>query len=63
MKNNGISSVSPVAPEPPVAARPDCTLYDIGREGEVDYLVMEFLEGDTARESFSWLAKYYICSF
>jgi Tol biopolymer transport system component len=24
-----------------------CTLYDIGREGEVDYLVMEFLEGDT----------------
>jgi Tol biopolymer transport system component len=24
-----------------------CTLYDIGREGDVDYLVMEFLEGDT----------------
>ena len=24
-----------------------CTLYDIGREGEVDYLVMEFLEGET----------------
>jgi len=24
-----------------------CTLYDIGREGEIDYLVMEFLEGDT----------------
>jgi len=24
-----------------------CTLYDIGREGEVDYLVIEFLEGDT----------------
>ncbi len=24
-----------------------CTLYDIGREGEVDYLVMEFLEGNT----------------
>ena len=21
-----------------------CTLYDIGRDGEVDYLVMEFLE-------------------
>jgi serine/threonine protein kinase len=24
-----------------------CTLYDIGRDGEVDYLVMEFLEGET----------------
>src|SRR5450755_427430 len=24
-----------------------CTLYDIGREGEVDYLVMELLEGET----------------
>jgi Tol biopolymer transport system component len=24
-----------------------CTLYDIGRQGEIDYLVMEFLEGDT----------------
>ena len=24
-----------------------CTLFDIGREGEIDYLVMEFLEGDT----------------
>jgi Tol biopolymer transport system component/tRNA A-37 threonylcarbamoyl transferase component Bud32 len=24
-----------------------CTLYDIGREGDVDYLVMEFLEGET----------------
>src|SRR5215467_13095753 len=24
-----------------------CALYDVGREGEVDYLVMEFLEGAT----------------
>src|SRR5437763_7294088 len=24
-----------------------CTLYDVGREGEIDYLVMEFLEGET----------------
>ena len=24
-----------------------CTVHDIGREGEVDYLVMEFLEGET----------------
>ncbi len=24
-----------------------CTLYDIGREGEIDYLVMEYLEGNT----------------
>ena len=24
-----------------------CTLYDVGREGLVDYLVMEYLEGDT----------------
>src|SRR5262245_7629456 len=27
-----------------------CTLYDVGREGEVEYLVMEFLEGDTLLE-------------
>ncbi len=27
-----------------------CTLYDIGREGEIDYLVMEFLEGETLSE-------------
>ena len=24
-----------------------CTLYDIGRQGAIDYLVMEFLEGET----------------
>ncbi|HSE62641.1 MAG TPA: protein kinase [Thermoanaerobaculia bacterium] len=24
-----------------------CALYDVGREGETEYLVMEFLEGDT----------------
>jgi serine/threonine-protein kinase len=24
-----------------------CALFDVGREGEVDYLVMEFLEGET----------------
>ncbi|MGE5277929.1 MAG: protein kinase domain-containing protein, partial [Acidobacteriota bacterium] len=24
-----------------------CALYDVGREGETDYLVMEFLEGET----------------
>ena len=24
-----------------------CTLYDVGREGETDFLVMEYLEGDT----------------
>ena len=24
-----------------------CALYDVGREGDVDYLVMEFLEGET----------------
>jgi len=24
-----------------------CTLYDIGRQNEIDYLVMEFLEGET----------------
>ncbi len=27
-----------------------CTLYDIGRQGDVDYLVMEFLEGETLAE-------------
>src|SRR5207342_3748255 len=24
-----------------------CALYDVGREGETDYLVMEYLEGET----------------
>src|SRR5712691_9918944 len=24
-----------------------CALYDVGREGDTEYLVMEFLEGDT----------------
>ena len=24
-----------------------CTLYDVGREGETEYLVMEYLEGET----------------
>ena len=24
-----------------------CTLYDVGRQDEIDYLVMEYLEGDT----------------
>ena len=24
-----------------------CTLYDIGREGETDFLVMEYLDGET----------------
>jgi len=24
-----------------------CTLYDIGREGDTDFLVMEYLEGET----------------
>src|SRR6266700_7838964 len=24
-----------------------CALYDVGREGEVEFLVMEFLEGET----------------
>jgi len=27
-----------------------CTLHDIGRHGDVDYLVMEFLEGETLAE-------------
>src|SRR4030095_16424262 len=24
-----------------------CALYDVGREGQIDYFVMEFLEGET----------------
>src|ERR1700751_5083493 len=24
-----------------------CTLFDVGREGEINYLVMEYLEGET----------------
>ena len=27
-----------------------CALYDVGREGDVDYLVMEYLEGETLAE-------------
>ncbi len=27
-----------------------CALYDVGREGETDYLVMEYLEGETLTE-------------
>ena len=27
-----------------------CTLFDVGREGETDYLVMELIEGDTLAE-------------
>ena len=27
-----------------------CTLYDVGREGDTDYLVMELLEGETLAE-------------
>ena len=27
-----------------------CTLYDIGRQGDIDYLVMELLEGDTVAQ-------------
>src|SRR3990172_2562144 len=27
-----------------------CTLYDVGSEGDVDYLVMEYIEGDTLAE-------------
>jgi serine/threonine protein kinase len=27
-----------------------CALYDVGREGEIEYLVMEYLEGETLTE-------------
>ncbi len=27
-----------------------CTLFDIGREGETDFLVMEYLDGQTLAE-------------
>ena len=27
-----------------------CTLYDIGQEGDTDFLVMEYLEGETLAE-------------
>ena len=27
-----------------------CTLYDIGREGEIDFLVMEYLDGETVAQ-------------
>ena len=26
-----------------------CALYDVGRDGDLDYLVMEFLEGETMK--------------
>src|SRR4051794_36828147 len=28
-----------------------CTLYDVGRQGEIDYLVMEYLEGRTLAQT------------
>lgn len=31
-----------------------CALYDVGREGDLDYLVMEYLEGETLYE---WIAR------
>ena len=27
-----------------------CTLFDVGRQGDVDFLVMEYLEGETLAE-------------
>src|ERR1051325_4180647 len=30
-----------------------CALYDIGREGEIDYLVMEYLEGESLADLLS----------
>src|ERR1700682_2601214 len=30
-----------------------CALYDVGREGETEYLVMEFLEGETLADRLS----------
>jgi serine/threonine protein kinase len=27
-----------------------CTLHDVGRQGDTDFLVMEYLEGETQRE-------------
>src|SRR5690349_7328885 len=27
-----------------------CTLFDVGRQGDVDFLVMEYIEGDTLAE-------------
>src|SRR5262245_28855845 len=30
-----------------------CALYDVGREGETEYLVMEYLEGETLSDRLS----------
>src|SRR5713226_5465133 len=30
-----------------------CALYDVGREGETEYLVMEYLEGETLTDRFA----------
>src|SRR5512146_2463495 len=30
-----------------------CTLFDVGREGETDYLVMELIEGETLAQRLS----------
>src|SRR5512139_629846 len=34
-----------------------CTLHDVGREGEIDYLVMEYLEGETLAQRLARVAS------
>jgi serine/threonine protein kinase len=38
-----------------------CALYDVGREGETEYLVMELLEGETLSDRLA-LSHPHICA-
>ena len=41
-----------------VAAAPTTSLYDVGHQNGIDYLVMEFLEGETLADRLASSRKY-----
>jgi eukaryotic-like serine/threonine-protein kinase len=38
-----------------------CTLYDIGHQDDIDYLVMEFLEGETLAQKLTKVGALALC--